>query len=397
MSDMRRNRTTRTSTQRPAPARTKTKKTAPSPRPAGNDIYSSAKGTRLSRRDRGRRIIANIVGSLIMAVSLITMAGILVLGVRPFADSTDKENHADADEFGSVAGSVNENVSYILVAGLDKSENLTDVIMVVCYDIKNKKANILQIPRDTYVGTEIATGYTGKINAVYGHARKNESKINALKRVLNNVFGLPIDHHVIINISALRDIVDIVGGITINIEKPITLEDFTTHKRTIKLPAGKNTLNGKLAESWMRERKSYAEGDIGRIKAQRSFYAGFAEKMMSMNTSQMTSVATKCFDKIKTDMNIGQLLGYARAAKKDVKLENIGIYQVPGISQYYRPPGWRQSLSYFSADMNAYIDLVYTHFNPYGDINYDGINIQQIHNGSIKYNVDSGQILEELK
>ena len=384
MNDPRRNPQARPSPQRPARG------------PKRGDVVLSSRGRQMKKRRNARRIVANIVGSILLSLSLITLAGILALGLRPFAGTTAGEDQKDFDEHGAVDVSENENVAYILIVGVDKSERLSDVMMVVCYDIKNKKANILQLPRDSYVGTELPTGKTAKLNAVYGFPRKNESNINALKRVLNNQFGLPIDHHVVITIDALRDIVDIVGGVTINLERKLTLEDFTTHKRTIKLGPGKVKLTGKLAESFMRERKSYDEGDIGRIKAQRSFYAGFAAKIMDMSFSQMSSAATKCYDKVKTDMRIGELLGYAKAVR-GIELSEIGIYAAPGTSRTYRPSGYKRSYSYYSVDTNAYIDLVYAKMNPYGDINYEGINIRQIHSGSVSSNSSSGGTLGELE
>ena len=70
------------------------------------------------------------------------------------------------------------DVVNILVCGIDYEEGraysndassndgMTDMIMYVNFDVKNKKINMLQIPRDVYVGTDYNTGGTGKINAV---------------------------------------------------------------------------------------------------------------------------------------------------------------------------------------------------------------------------------------
>lgn len=68
------------------------------------------------------------------------------------------------------------DVMNILVCGIDWNEGRTsantDVIMYVTLDIKSKKVSAFQIPRDTYIGEDVNTGNTGKINAVYGQKRQ---------------------------------------------------------------------------------------------------------------------------------------------------------------------------------------------------------------------------------
>ena len=125
-----------------------------------------------------------------------------------------------------VVQSPTEDVSYFLITGTDLSGDLTDIIMVVCFNIKDKTANILQIPRDTYIGSDIDSG---KINAVYESAkRKAPSRIDVMMKRINDYLGLPIDHYAVVSILAFRKIVDVLGGI--DVEVPVHMRANDTEE-----------------------------------------------------------------------------------------------------------------------------------------------------------------------
>ena len=193
------------------------------------DLMSSS--TRKKKKKANvRLIVTNVILSIVLVFSSITFVGASVLNSQMM-----RNNDIDAEEsenFKNVVVSPNENVVYFLVCGVDLSENLTDIIMVVCYDLANNNANILQIPRDTYVGRdrdgEEKYYSTGKINEIYGNPYKGESKIKALMRCINDRFGLPIDHYATVTIKGTEKIIDIVGGGVITRERTYNLVEGTT-------------------------------------------------------------------------------------------------------------------------------------------------------------------------
>ena len=107
------------------------------------------------------------------------------------------------------------DVVNILVCGIDYEEGraysndptsndgMTDMIMYVNFNVKEKKINMLQIPRDTYAGEEYSTGGTGKINAV---ALRNEGGITDLAKLITEQYKLPIDYYVTIDMQSLKEI-----------------------------------------------------------------------------------------------------------------------------------------------------------------------------------------------
>ncbi len=345
-----------------------------------NDMVDlSSMSTRRGRKKKRNkfRIFMNVFLSFTLILSTLATAGMLMLGLRPLQNQGDsaKETNSSLEP---LTYSEHKNSSYILIVGVDLSESLTDVIMVACIDHEKDTMSILQIPRDTFIDSKTPTG---KINAVYGSARDGELKINALRRKLSSHLGIPLDHYVTFTLEGFRNVVDAVGGVTINITQPrgIDVEDFTTGEHYILGP-GEVHLDGHKAESFVRKRyqtshmdPGYELGDISRVQQQRIFYAALAQKLKSMSLSQVTSIATQCYDEIGTSMSVGEMLGYAKELM-NIDLNNVVIKSVPGQFCTYK------GLSYYSIHKQEYVDMYNTYFNPYGDpLTTDDIRIRELH------------------
>ncbi len=314
----------------------------------------------------------NILLSVVLVFSIIGTLGCTALISWDFSDSGD----ATAD-MSNVLSSANEDAHYFLVAGTDESESLTDIMMVVCFDTKKNTAEILQIPRDTFIGLDVTTC---KMNAVYSNAPREEGQtsINTLLRRINDYYGLPIDHYITVTLSAFRDIVDSVGGVDVYVPSTIT-NAFNSNDNRYTFYEGMNHMDGEMAEAFVRHRKSYAMGDIGRVEAQRSFYSAFIKKCLNMTYSQITSAATKIYDQVTTDMKLVDILGYAELALK-LDTENINFHAVPGQFWNGSPAPGYQSLSYFSIHKEEYVELINTYFMPYSEgIKVEDLLIEELH------------------
>ncbi len=319
-------------------------------------------------------IVANVLLSIALVFSTLCFTGFSLLDSQLIKNNKIDQN--ESGEFEDIIESPNENVVYILVCGVDLSESLTDIIMVACYDLANNNVNVLQIPRDTFVGTDVPTG---KVNAVYGNAREGESNIKALMRCINQKFGLPIDHYATVTIEGTEKIIDIVGGVDITLDRSYTLVDDTGEKGVKKtFEAGEVHFDGQWGTAFVRHRASYLQGDMGRIKAQRSFYAALLKKMTTLSFGQITNIVTSAASEISSDLTPGQMLGYAQKMK-DLNLSNVKIMSVPGQSGMYRPTG--QSLSYYSIHKSDYVTMLNDYFRPYETtaITADDLDITELH------------------
>ena len=120
----------------------------------------------------------------------------------------------------------------ILVVGTSEDDpghpggNLTDSIMVVSLDQKNKNATMVSIPRDLEVeyGMACTPGYAGKINAYFSCVDDSDStsaedkRQAAMRKLVGEILGLEMQYSVHVNYSVMRDVVNAIGPITVNIQ-----------------------------------------------------------------------------------------------------------------------------------------------------------------------------------
>lgn len=102
--------------------------------------------------------------------------------------------------------------------------DLTDSIMVVSVNQKTHDTFLVSIPRDLHVkyGKACVSGYEGKINVVYSCTKdaggSEDDSGAALRSVMGNILGLDIQYSAHVNYTVLKEAVDAVGGITVNIQ-----------------------------------------------------------------------------------------------------------------------------------------------------------------------------------
>ncbi|OJU11425.1 MAG: hypothetical protein BGN88_14085 [Clostridiales bacterium 43-6] len=322
---------------------------------------------------------------MVLVISLLILTGMIFLqGIyKPGPNITPdiSSNHPDQVNF--------------LICGLDKSETLTDIIMVMCLDTKRETAHILQIPRDTFIGSEYDN--TGKINGVYGHPKKGETKISTLANLIYEKFALPIDNYVTITIPGLRKVVDNVGGITIDVPNKIKIwDDSPETRKYVKIGPGNVTLDGYLAEGFVRNRASYDNADLGRVEANRLFYTAFLKKMQSLDFVKVTAMLNQCFQFISSDMKIEEITDFMRIGKY-LKPYNIFFHALPGQSEDTVPPGLKVKRSYYSVHLEEYADILNRYMRPYDKtpIFVKDIKLTEIHKVYKKPDIDLGGKAEE--
>lgn len=147
----------------------------------------------------------------------------------------------------------------------------TDVMILVRVSTKNQEVALVSIPRDSKVYLAEGKG-TDKINAAHAYGGAEL----AVKTVEES-FGIPIDNYVIVNYNGIREIIDLLGGVDVYIEKPMRYRDNAA-KLNIDFKPGINHLNGDEAEAFLRFRHDEF-GDIGRIQRQQQFLAAVAKKL----------------------------------------------------------------------------------------------------------------------
>ena len=209
---------------------------------------------------------------------------------------------------------------------------LTDTMMVLHLDLKKKYANLISIPRDLWVKvpTESGAAFHTKINSVYqmGIFYKDYPDLNKkliskddpsklIKYVLKNVTGLSIDNYVALDFNSFIKVVDILGGVDINVTTafvdpayPIegketemcghTEEDikeftatesaemklwdyFSCRYEKLNFDVGLQNMDGNTALKYVRSRHSIVDGsDFGRDARQQKFLEALKDKVISI-------------------------------------------------------------------------------------------------------------------
>ena len=169
---------------------------------------------------------------------------------------------------------VSDNQHQYLIAGLDDAAANTDVLIIVSYNAVSNEAAVLQIPRDTYCRFG---GNQNKINQLYAHFLRQEgvSELAMEKTTdfIGDIFGISFDGYVAITTDGFRNAVDSIGGVWVNLSEGF-IYNSSRGEDSFVLSKGENLLDGKKAEVFVRHRKSYAMGDLGRIDAQKIFFSG---------------------------------------------------------------------------------------------------------------------------
>lgn len=358
------------------------------------DLYSvSNKKSKRNEKLKTRKIV-NIVASMVLVVSIVlTSLMVAYLSVSNFRINGISGEVVENGSFEDLTYSTNSKVSYVLVLGVDPKEVLTDIIVVACIDHEKNTVNFLQIPRDTFAGDDVPSC---KMNAVYGHPKKGEARINALRRRISSMFGIPLDHYVIFTIKGFIKMVDALGGIRINIQQKNGIEIMDPETLKVeRIGPGWVTLTGHQATGFVRKRTGtkdgYYKGDIARIEAQRLVYVALAKKIKTMSVSQMFKVVNNCYSQLSTDMNINTLIGYGVEAK-GISMDDIAIYAVPGQN------ATRNKLSMWSPHKAEYVEIFNQYLNPYNDpITVDDIQLTEIHTSYVASGVVQGGALSAIE
>ena len=216
----------------------------------------------------------------------------------------------------------------VLLVGRDFASNSTDTILVVRLDTKAHRIDCVSIPRDTLINIAWLTT-PKKINAVFpGLTNSGQDAVAGLKQQIRNLIGFDVDCYSVVNIKAVEDAVDCVGGIWFDVPYDMIYEDDVQFLN-IDIKAGYQLLNGSDAVKLCRFRAGYAGGDLQRIEMQQAFLKAAAKQMLSLgNIPNLGELANILVENVDTDLTAGNIAWFARQCMK-CKMEDIHFYTMP--------------------------------------------------------------------
>lgn len=193
--------------------------------------------------------------------------------------------------------------------------NRSDTIMIASINNDTKDVKIVSVYRDTYLN--LANDKYNKCNGAYSVGGPDQAVA-----MLNMNLDLDIDYYMSVDFLAVSEVVDLLGGIEIDVDEYEIehLNNYTvetskvTGKSTQKLTkTGLQTLDGVQATSYCRIR--YTKGDdFKRTERQREVLETIANKAKTMSITQLDSIVKAVFPMCATNMSVDQLLGFAADA-----------------------------------------------------------------------------------
>ena len=218
----------------------------------------------------------------------------------------------------------------------------TDVILYLQIDRDAGTVNAFQIPRDAYYGEDMGDGHKaiyGKINEVYANGPDQENLINNIANMLYELFRLPVDDYVAIDMDAFKTMLNNMGGIEMYVPWDIVTVDSKTGKEDLVCRQGTHLISGDTAELILRNR-NYATADYQRLETQQYFYAALVKTFLEDYT--LADYYTTCkliAHYINTSLDITDIWGLYGTMLK-VEPENIYIVRAPGGAAHINGHEW---------------------------------------------------------
>jgi polyisoprenyl-teichoic acid--peptidoglycan teichoic acid transferase len=270
---------------------------------------------------RGRRWLK--IGLLVVLLALVLVVVWAVLGYLSFRsgvqEANDRLDPRVENALTPGEGSLLSNPRTILVLGTDEGPRRegpfrTDAMMVVRTDPDEDRIALLSIPRDLRV--EIPGHGLDKINAAHAFGGPTLAA-----RTVQNVTGLRLNHVVVLNFDEFKEVVDALGGITVNVEKPILSNKFDCPRATQaqcdrwegwRFRRGEQELDGRRALVYARVRQNQldpSDNDITRGERQQEVFQAIADEITSFGTFlRMPFIGDDLVKPLATDMSANELL-----------------------------------------------------------------------------------------
>lgn len=184
---------------------------------------------------------------------------------------------------------------------LGKHGSLTDTIIVANINNQTQQIKMVSLPRDLYIENR-------KINSLYTYYG-----MNYLVKKIENLTGLKIEHYALVDMYAFIDLVDYLGGIDVNLDRPLVDPSYRTFDDnewgTLNLSAGLHHVNGRQALRIARSRHSTS--DFDRAHRQHLIIEGLKDRVSELGAKDIktiTQVALLGIDSTETDVSFSESL-----------------------------------------------------------------------------------------
>ncbi len=288
---------------------------------------------RSKKHVRKKKVNKRRVFETILSVFILT--SILIGGVTGYYGSkvvsflggiSDDDNTVETPEAIEITKQVREAKPFsALILGVDVEDggiSRSDTIIVATVNPRTESMKMVSIPRDTLV--TLPNGTIEKMNAAYatGGARR-------AREMVGEFLDIDIDFYATLDFRGLIELVDAVGGITVDSELAFVESNYENPSDPIRIEKGIQDLTGAEALGYARMRKKDPRGDFGRQDRQKEVIAEVLKELVSFNSiSNLPGILNAVQPYLQTNARSSDILSIA--ANYTTTLRNIEQLTITG-------------------------------------------------------------------
>ncbi|MDQ0869323.1 LCP family protein required for cell wall assembly [Arthrobacter sp. V1I9] len=217
-----------------------------------------------------------------------------------------------------------------------KGYGKSDVMMLMDISEDNKRVSVISFPRDLLVDIpECTDGQTNKTfparSGVMINEAMNEAGIGCAVDTVNQLTGLEVDHFMMADFNAVKELSKAVGGVDVCISDAVHDPDSG-----LRLPKGTSAVEGEMALAFLRTRHAFADGgDLGRIRAQQGFLSSLTRKIKDEGTlsdpGKMLRIADVVTQNLTVDEGLASVPSLLTIGNrlKDIDISKVAFVSVP--------------------------------------------------------------------
>ncbi|MFJ6078223.1 LCP family protein [Pseudarthrobacter sp. NPDC092419] len=215
----------------------------------------------------------------------------------------------------------------------------SDVMMLMDISEDNRRVSVVSFPRDLLVDIpECKDPESGKTfparSGVMINEAMAEAGIGCAVDTVNEITGLEVDHFMMADFNAVKELSNAVGGVEVCISDAVYDPDSR-----LRLPAGTSSVQGEMALAFLRTRHAFADGgDLGRIKAQQGFLSSLTRKIKDEGTLSDPPRMLKIADVVTKNLTVDEgLASVPTLLTIGTRLKDIDVSKVAFVAVPTRP------------------------------------------------------------
>lgn len=317
--------------------------------PNKSQSFTSRSARYRVQRKRKRRMRGVLLSVVFLVVVAALGAGFYVFNLQHNFNSKSNSvaiNYTDEQQSLRPVKNPDDGSMNILMLGVDHADEneaesaaldgavsqRSDSMMLVHIPEDRKQIYVMSLVRDMWVDVP---GYgQNKLNAAV-----ELGGVPLLMQTVEGLLDTKVDHVAMIDFAGFRELSTALGGVKVTNEIP-----FTANDTDYFYPEGEITLEGDRALRFVRERKSFSDGDYQRVKNQRTFLMAAVNQMLSNDTLTNPTKLYNIVDKVSpyltfdSEFDAATLVGLGMQLK-NVDTENLEMFTIPTAGSSTGPDG----------------------------------------------------------